>query len=94
MSHDNKEWRKVWRKTNMLFQKWQEFDDFLPEHAKFSKFPIWLVPFVQSIEELSFMTLKTDAKFERKLTCCLKKNVWKSTWNLKIVTLMGSFYPK
>ena len=25
MSHDTEEWYKIWRKTDLLFQKWQEF---------------------------------------------------------------------
>ena len=34
---------------HVLFQKWQKFGEFWSEHWKFSKFPLWLVPFVQSI---------------------------------------------
>ena len=37
MSHDTEEWCKIWRKTDFLFQKWQEFGEFWPEHSKFSK---------------------------------------------------------
>ena len=48
-SYENEEWFKIWRKTDLLFQKWQEFGKFWPEHSKFSKFPLWLFPFVQSI---------------------------------------------
>ena len=40
MSHDTEEWRKIRRKTDLLFQKWQEFDEFWTEHSKFSKFPL------------------------------------------------------
>ena len=32
MSHDAKEWCKIWRKTYFLFQKWQEFGEFWSEH--------------------------------------------------------------
>ena len=32
MSHDTKEWCKIWRKTYFLFQKWQEFGEFWSEH--------------------------------------------------------------
>ena len=35
MSHED--WCKIWRKTDLLFQKWQEFGEFWPEHWKFSK---------------------------------------------------------
>ena len=76
MCHDNEEWCKIRRKTDLLFEKWQEFGEFWPEHSKFLKFPLWLVPFVQSIItfELSFMTLKCDAKFKEKLTCGLEND--------------------
>ena len=37
MSHDTEEWCKIWRKTDLLFQKWQEFSEFWPEHSKFLK---------------------------------------------------------
>ena len=32
MSNDNKECCKIWRKTDFLFQKWQEFSEFWSEH--------------------------------------------------------------
>ena len=37
MSYEREEWCKIWRKTDLLFQKWQEFDTFWPKHWKFSK---------------------------------------------------------
>ena len=36
MSHNTEEWCKVARKTDLLFQKWQEFGEFWPEHSKVS----------------------------------------------------------
>ena len=39
---------KIEKKTDLLFQKWQEVGEFWPEQLKFSKFPRSLVPFVQS----------------------------------------------
>ena len=32
MSHDTKEWCKIWRKIYYLFRKWQEFGEFWYEH--------------------------------------------------------------
>ena len=37
MSHDPEHWRKIWRKTDLLFQKWQEFGEIWPEHSKVYK---------------------------------------------------------
>ena len=37
VSHNTEEWFKIWRKTNMLFKKWQEFGGFWFEHSKGSK---------------------------------------------------------
>ena len=49
MFHDTEDWCKIRRKTDLLYQKWQEFGEFWPEHSKFSKVLLWLAPFVQSI---------------------------------------------
>ena len=45
MSHDTEEWCKIWRKTNLLFQKWQEFGEFWSEHSKVSKICTLIGPF-------------------------------------------------
>ena len=50
MSNDTENWCKIRRKTDLLFQKWQEFGEFWPEHLIFSKFPLWFDIFVQSIK--------------------------------------------
>ena len=94
MAHDLEDWRKIWRKTDLLFQKWQEFSEYWPEHSKASKIYIsigsysakYLIFDLKSIEELSFLTVKNDAKFEEKLTCGLENdmrnmaNFHQSTW--------------
>ena len=33
----------------MLFQKWQEFGEFWPEHSKVSKFALSMVSIMQSV---------------------------------------------
>ena len=45
MSHDTEEWYKIWRKTNLLFQKSQEFGQFWSEHSKISKMWTLIDPF-------------------------------------------------
>ena len=138
MSHDTEKWWKIWRKSNFLFQKLQEFGEFWSEHLKVSKICILIGPFrakyitfdlekyrgvifhgteksckiwrkvlkiytllgcfwpkyimfdLKSTEELYFMTLECDAKFEEKLTCGLEHdmrnlaNVHQSTRNSEI----------
>ena len=34
MSHNHEDWFKIWRKTDLLFQKWQEFGEFWHKHLK------------------------------------------------------------
>ena len=94
MAHDLEDWCKIWRKTDLLFQKLQEFGEYWPEHSKAWKICIsigsysakYLIFDLKSIEELSFLTVKNDAKFEEKLTCGLEHdmrnmvNFHKSTW--------------
>ena len=41
-------WCKIWRKTDLYFQKWQEFGKFWPEHLKVSKFGLRWDSFIQS----------------------------------------------
>ena len=90
---------------------WQEFGEFWHEHSKFSKFLLWLVLFVQNIVRLtwkipewkspvSFMTLKSDAKFEEKLTCGLENDIRsrpnfnQSNWKISKLGLYRTFFPK
>ena len=35
--HDPEDGCKIWRKTDLLFQKWQEFSEIWPEHSKVYK---------------------------------------------------------
>ena len=93
MSHDTEDWCKIRRKTELLFPKWHKFGEFWREHSKFSKFSLWSVQ-------------RNYLSWHWRVMEYLRKNwlvVWKMTWgifspehlkNLKILTLMGSFYPK
>ena len=109
-SHDTEEWCKIRRKTDLFFlKKWQEFCEFWSENSKVSKVCTLLVPFLakyvtfdlKKYRGVYFMTLKSHSKFEEKLTCGFEngmrnlanfhQNAFES---LKIMTLMGSFYPK
>ena len=77
--HDTEEWCKIWRKTDLLFEKWQEeFGKFSPEHSKVPKLRLWWDP-------LNWLIVS-------KLTWEIW---WVLTLAVsKLCTLMGSFWPK
>ena len=75
--HDNEEWCKIWRKTDLWFGKWnEEYCKSSPEYFKISKLGVWWGPLIQSRKRMSLkftkefcvMTMKNDAKLEEKLT--------------------------
>ena len=79
MSHYPEDWCEIWRKTDLLFQKWQEFGEFWLEHSKVSKMCTFIgsccakylmfeLKKYRGVTLPSFMTLKSDAKSEEKLT--------------------------
>ena len=108
ISHDIEEWCKIWRKIDLLFKKWQEFGELWSEHSKVSKICSLIGPFgakyltfdLKSTDELSLMTLKCHAKFEKKLTCSLENdmrnfaNFQYNTWKCQDWDFDGWFSPK
>ena len=108
MFHDTEVLCEIWRKTVLLFQKWQEFGELWSEHSKVSKICTLISSFrakhitfdLKSTEELSTVILKSYAKFEEKLMWFGK---WheefvifssENLWSVKIDTFMASFCPK
>ena len=83
MSHDNEEWYKIWRKTNLLFQKWQEFGEFWSEHSKESKLYFFIGPFCAKY--LAFDLKKyigvTFHDTEESWKIWRKSNLWFGKWN-------------
>ena len=90
-------WRvmQIWRKTDLLFQKWQEFDEFWSEHSKYVKFDL------KKYRGIIFNDTEAWCKIWR------RTDLWFGKWHeeygkfltkalesLKIGTLMGSFYRK
>ena len=82
--HKTEERYQIWRGIDLSFQDWhKEFDKFRPDHSKVSKIFTLMSSFwakyilveLKNREELSFMTLKSDAKFKEKLTCCLENDM-------------------
>ena len=96
MFDDTEYYSKIWRKTDLCFQKWHEqFGKFSPEHLKVSKLGLWWDPFIQSRKcmslkftgELFFMIMKNDAKFEEELTCQFKIG-------MRNLTKIDEFWPE
>ena len=74
--YDTKEWYKIWRKTDLWFEKWhEEFGKISPEHRKVSKLGLLFGPFIQSRKCMSLkftgkfcvVIMKNDAKLEKEL---------------------------
>ena len=109
MSHDTQDKCKIWRKTNLFFQKWQEFGKFWSEHSKVSNIYNLIGPFhkkyvmfdLKKYRWVIFHDTENDVKFEENLTCCLENNMrnlanfHQSTWswNSKLGLLWGTFIP-
>ena len=109
MSHVTEKWCKIWIKTDLLFQKWQEFDEFWLEHSKMSKicnlmgssWPKYIM-FELKMYRGNYLSWRW------RMMQNLKENwlvVWKMTWqiwqiftralrSIKVGTMMGSFYPQ
>ena len=85
ISLETEEGYNIWRGIDWSFQNWhKEFDELWPEHSKVSKIFTLMVSFwanyiffeiKKSTEELPFITLKSDTKFEEKMTCRLENDM-------------------
>ena len=109
MSHVTEAWCKIWRKTGMLFQKWQEFGEFWLDHSKASKICFLTGSCLYKVYNVWLKKIQTSyLSWHWRVMQSLKKNwliVWKMTWGIwqvftralssvKIGTLMGSFCSK
>ena len=82
VSHYPGHWSKIWRKTDLLFQKWQEFGEFWLKHLKVSKICTFIGSYCAKYLVIWKMTWGIWQIFTRALE------------SVKIGTLMGSFCPK
>ena len=67
MPDDTKDWCKIWTKTNLLFQSWQELGEFWSEHSKVSKHCTFIGPFCA--EYIIFDLKKYELKIYRRFMC-------------------------
>ena len=79
MCHDNEEWYKNWRGTDLSFQNWRELNKIWPEHSKSIFFFNWLlvieVYFVWAtkVQRSYFHDTEELCKFWRKTDQCFDK---------------------
>ena len=108
MSYDTKEWYNIWEKTNLLFQKWQEFGEFWPKHSIYSKICTLIGSFCEkhiTFDLKKYRVILNDTKKWCKIW--RKTDLWFGNWleqfwklspehfeSIRIGTLMGFFYPK
>ena len=83
MSHDKEEWCKIWKKADLLFQKWQESSEFWPEHSRVSKtctlmssfWPKYIIFELKKYRRVIFSDPKEGCKIWR------KTNLWFGNWH-------------
>ena len=92
MSHDTEEWCKIWRKTNLLFQNLQEFDEFWSEHSKVTKICTLIGPLhakyktfdIRKYRGVIFKDTEESCKIWRKI------DLWFGKWHEEF----GKFSPE
>ena len=85
-SHDLEEWCKIWRKTDLLFLKWQEFGEFWPKHCTLigSYFAKYLMFDRKKYRGVIFQDTEQWCKIWRKI------NLWFGKWHEEF----GKFSPE
>ena len=109
MSHDTEDLCKIWRKTDLLLQKWQEFCEFWSKHSKVSKLCTLSGPFRATYITFDLKKCRGVVFHDTKESCKIWRNtgLWFGKWHeefgkllpehskiSKICTLMGWFWPK
>ena len=102
MSHDTEDEMQIWRKTDFLFQKWQEFCKFWSKHSKVSKncsligtfYAKYIMFDLEKYRGVIFHDTGESFKIWRKTDLCFGK--WHETFgkfpsdNLKVIKLVLS----
>ena len=110
MPYNIEDWRKIWRKTDLLFQKWEEFGEFWSKHSKVSKISTLIGPFRAKYITFDLKKYRGAVIFhdiEESYTIWRKTGLWFGKWHeefgrispehskiSKICTLMGCFWSK
>ena len=75
VSHDTEDWCKIWRKTDLLFQKWQEFGEFWSEHSKVSNIYTLIGPFHEKYIILDLKKYRGVIFYDTREWC----KIWRKT---------------
>ena len=109
MPQDTEDWCKIWTRTNLLFQNWQEFDEFWSEHPKVCKICTLIGPFCAKYIIFDPKNYSGVIFHDTEESCKIwsKTSLWFGKWDensgqflpehskiLKICTLMSYFWPK
>ena len=82
---------KIWRKTDLLFQKWQEFGEFWPEHLKVSKICTFIGSFCATYLMFNLKKYRSSVSWHRRVMQNLKKtDLWFGKWHEEY----GKFSPE
>ena len=92
MFHDLADWCKIWRKTDLLFQKWQEFDEIWPEHSKFSKICTFICSYCANYSMFDLKKYRRVIFHDTEGWC----RIWRKTkwWFEKWQEKFGKFSPE
>ena len=92
MSHDTEEWCKIWRKADLLFQKWQEFGEFWTEQSKVSEICTLIGSFCANYIIFDLKKYRGVIFHNSKEWCKIlrKTNVWFGKWHEEF----GKFSPE
>ena len=97
--HCTEEWCKICRRTDLLFQKWQEFGEIWPRHSKISKIFTLIGSFFAKYIMFDLKQYRWVI-FKEKQTCGLENgmsnlaNFYQSTWNFQDWDSYGILCPK
>ena len=92
MSHDPQEWHKIWRKSDLLFQKWQKFGEFWPEHWKVSNICTFIGSYYAKYLMFNLKKYRRVIFHDTKEWCKIwrKTELWFDKWHEKF----GKFLPE
>ena len=92
MSYYTEKGCKIWRKTDLMFQKWQEFGEFWSEHSKVSKICTLIGPFCAKYIIFDLKKYRGVIFHDTEESCKIwrKTDLWFGKWHEEF----GKFSPE